>query len=317
MLTSIIIAARNEDPLMLQETLSRLRSTTGSLLTEIIVVDDASITPIDPTSLGDARLLRHPAARGVSESRRNGAMLAAGDFLVWLDAHMSFGPLWLQQLLVQCHADSLVCSPFWTYDLKDCMCWGADFGWNAVRDYTAGKSPGLTLRHRVEPPTAAVSEVPAVIGACYAMRRDAYERLGGLCPHFKIWGVDEQDISARAWMSGLRVVCATHAQVGHYSRNQFPYPIQFEHLEFNQLVMIRSLFQRDTVARLEAEFHPIPRVTEDWLAATDLTAWRRSIQRRRTITDADFFARFLPALAAPEPSLKGKPKRRAGKGRSA
>jgi glycosyltransferase involved in cell wall biosynthesis len=317
MLTSIIIAARNEDPRMLRETLAGLRATTSCLLTEIIVVDDASINPIDPASLGDARLLRHPTARGVCESRRNGAMLAMGDVLVWLDAHMSFGDFWLQQLLVQCHDDTLVCSPFWTYDLKDCMCWGADFVWNAVRDYTAGNSPGLTLRHRVERPNTAASEVPAVIGACYAMSREAFATLGGLCPHFKIWGVDEQDISARAWMSGLRVVCATHAQVGHYSRNQFPYPIQFEHLEFNQLVLIRSLFQRDTIARLEAAFQPFPAATENWLTATDLSAWRRSIQRRRKMTDVKFFERFLPELAVSATNPNAKPKHRAGKGRSA
>jgi hypothetical protein len=226
---------------------------------------------------------------------------------------MAFGPFWLQQLLVQCHGDTLVCSPFWAYDLKNCMCWGADFVWNAVRDYRAGKSPGLTLRHRVERPSAAAVEVPMVIGGCYAMSRGAYEMLGGLCPHFRVWGVDEQDISARAWISGLRVICATHAQVGHYTRKQFPYQMQFEHLEFNQLVMIRSLFQRDTIARLEAAFLPIPPSTQDWFTATDLSAWRRSVQRRRKMTDAIFFERFLPDLSVPA----AKPKRRAGKGQSA
>jgi polypeptide N-acetylgalactosaminyltransferase len=296
MLSSIIIAARDEDPHMLQETLAGLRATTCHLPTEIIVVDDASVYPIDPKWLGDARLLRHPTARGVCESRRAGATLASGGFLVWMDAHMTFGQHWLQQLLLQANPDTVVCSPFWTYDLTDCMCWGADFTWSPVREYMAGKSPGFTLRHRTERPHAAAVEIPMVIGACYGMHREAYDSLGGFCPHFKVWGQDEQDMSARAWMYGMRVLCATHAQVGHYSRNQFPYPVQFEHLEYNQLVMIRSLFEDETMDRLEAVFHPIPAATKAWLDATELSIWRTNVQRRRKITDAAFFERFLPEL---------------------
>jgi GT2 family glycosyltransferase len=310
MSTSIIIATRDEDPQMLEATLASLRATTGHLVTEVIVIDDASITPVSPASVGDARLLRHPVARGACESRRAGAMLASGELLVWTDAHMTFGPHWLEQLLVQARGDTLVCSPFWSYDLKDCLCWGADFVWNAVRDYGAGKSPGFGLRHRVERPSAAAVEVPMMIGACYAIRRDAYEKLGGFCPHFKIWGIEEQDMAARAWMSGMTVVCATHAQVGHYSRSAFPYSVQFDHLEFNQLVMIRSLFDKETIERLEAAFHPIPPQVEAWLAATDLAPWRRGVQRRRKVSDAEFFKRFVPELAA------SKTKRRGGKGRS-
>ena len=317
MLTSIVIPVRDEDPRMLRDTLAGIRTTTRHLPVEIVVVDDGSVYPIEPISLGDARLLRHPSPRGVSVSRRAGAMLAAGDLLVWLDAHMTFGPNWLQQIAVQAHAGALVCSPFWNYDLTECLCWGADFSWNPVREYRAGKSPGFGVRHRVQRPEGAAVEVPMVIGACYAMRRETYERLGGFCPHFKVWGVDEQDISGRAWISGMRVLCAVHAQVGHHSRTSFPYPVQFEHLEFNQSVMIRSLFQRATIDRLEPAFHPIAPDAAAWLAATDLTAWRNLVQRRRTMTDAAFLERFVPDLApAPSRKAKSRPKRRAGKAQS-
>jgi hypothetical protein len=311
MLTSIVIAARDEDPRMLEETLAGVRATTGHLRTEVIVVDDASVVPIASASVGDARLLRHPLPRGVCESRRAGATLAAGEVFVWLDAHMSFGPHWLEQMLVQARADTLVCSPFWSYGLEDCLCWGADFVWNGVRDYSTGQSPGFGLRHRVERPAAAAVEVPMAIGACYAMRREVYETLGGFCPHFRVWGIDEQDMSARAWMAGLRVVCATHAQVGHYSRSAFPYEVQFDHLEFNQLVMLRSVFGRETIGRLETAFDPVTPQVEEWLASTDLAAWRRGVKRRRKMTDDAFFRKFVPELARPAKAKRG------GKSRSA
>jgi GT2 family glycosyltransferase len=312
-LASIIITTRNEEPALLEATLSGIRETTPDGAVEIIVVDDGSDAPVAPGSLGAARLLRHPTPLGVCESRRSGALLARGELLIWLDAHMSFGAHWLQQLAVQAHPDALVCSPFWTYDLKDCMCWGADLTWNSERDYYAGKYPGFGLRHRVERPPDAAPDVPMVIGACYAMHREAYERLGGFSPHFRIWGIDEQDISARTWLCGMRVLCATHAQVGHFSRAAFPYAVQYEHLEFNQLAMLRTVFEKSTIERLEPQFAPIPDTVSSWLASTDLAPWRKSVQRRRKLTDAEFFKRFLPELSEPATP----PKRRGGKGRSA
>jgi hypothetical protein len=312
MLVSILITTRDEDPRMLEATVAGVRETTRHVATDIIVVDDASRTPISPSSVPGARLLRHPEPLGICESRRVAAMLARGDAFVWMDAHMSFGAHWLQQLLVQAAPDALICAAFWDYELKNCLCWGADFTWNAERNYAAGKYPSFGLRHRVERPNTAAAEVPMVIGACYAMRREAYEKLGGFNPYFRVWGIDEQDMCARAWLSGMRVLCATHAQVGHFTRSAFPYPVQYEHLEFNQMVMLRSVFETETIARLSPHFEPIPPLVETWLDTTPLASWRKSVQRRRKMTDADFFARFVPELAEIAPA-----KRHAGKGRSA
>jgi glycosyltransferase involved in cell wall biosynthesis len=333
MLASIIVTARDEAPRILDTTLDNLRATTNHLHTEVIVVDDGSATPIVPTSAFSAhgvRLLRNPQPLGVCESRRAGALLARGERLVWLDAHMSFGEGWLEQMLVQAQPGVVVCSPFWTYELDRCMCWGADFVWNATRDYQAGKYPGFALLHRTEKPKTAAVDVPMVIGACYAMHRETYDALGGFCPHFRVWGIDEQDLSARAWMAGMRVICAAHARVGHFTRQAFPYPVQFEHLEFNQAVMLRSVFEPATIKRLQRYFDPLPALVGSWLAATDLTEWRGTVQRKRKMTDAQFFARFLPELGVPPPAkakmpsgkakaagTKAPAKPRAGKGRSA
>lgn len=308
MLFSIVITARDEDPAVLAATLENLQRTTRHLTTEIIVVDDGSRTPV--TLEGSrVRLLRHAEPLGVCPSRRAGALLANGEILVWLDAHMSFGDHWLEQLSVQADANALVCSAFWAYDLSDCLCWGADFVWNGERDYAANKYPGFGLRHRTSAPAEAAVEVPMIIGACYAMRRTAYERLGGFSPLFRVWGIDEQDMSARAWMAGMRVICAVHAKVGHLSRAAFPYPVQFEHLEFNQAVMARTLFSEVTLKKLDRHFQPQPTRVAEWLGETDLKPWRKHVQWRRKFSDEWFFARFVPELAPPL-------KQRAGTGRS-
>jgi hypothetical protein len=150
----------------------------------------------------------------------------------------------------------------------------------------------------VEPPGELAAFVPMVIGACYMMDRDAYRSIGGFCPHFRVWGVDEQDLSARAWMAGLGVRCVAQARVGHLSRERFPYPVRFDHLEFNQLVMLRSLFEQDTIRKLESLFEPFPDDVRTWLAATDLAPWRQTVQAARQVADREFFARFAPQLLA-------------------
>src|SRR5262249_17211402 len=154
---------------------------------------------------------------------------------------------------------------------------GADFAWNDSRDYTVQKYPGFGLRHRTERPDGLLVNVPMAIGACYMMRRDAYERLGGFCPHFRVWGIDEQDVSARAWIGGFGVSCVTQAKVGHLCRDRFPYPVEFDHLEYNQLVMLRSLFEPATRERMERCFHPVSETVAGWLAGIDLTAWRKTV----------------------------------------
>lgn len=296
MVASFVVTTRDEEPDVLDATLARLRETTRQFDTETILVDDGSVMPVHVFREG-VRLVRNDEPRGVSPARRAGAEAASGNVLIWLDAHMSFGEHWLEQMLVHATSDALLCSPFWSYDLKDCYCWGANFVWNAVRDYQSQKVPGFTLVHRVEPPGGLIVDVPMVIGACYMMRRAAYLRLGGFSPHLRIWGLDEQDMSTRAWIGGCGVACVTQARVGHLSRSAFPYPVQFEHLEYNQAVMFRTVFEPETVRHLDQQAQPLPDQVQTWLAATDLRSWRSTVQRTRRISDAEFFERFVPELA--------------------
>ena len=135
-----------------------------------------------------------------------------------------------------------------------------------------------------------------VIGACYMLVLESYETLGGFSPLFRVWGADEQDLSARAWLAGLGVRCVADARVGHFWRPTFPYPVYFEDLEFNQLAMVRSVFDDASIAMLEPSFHPIPPRVQQWLEAVDVAAWRETVQSARRVEDRDFFLRFLPEL---------------------
>lgn len=290
---SFVITARNEPEAVLAATIDGLLRTTGQRRREVIVVDDGSDAPVR-CAREHVRVMRNAEPVGVSRSRRYGAATAEGEVIVWLDAHMTFAPDWLEHMLAHVGSGALLCSAFWNYEQTVCHCWGADFVWSGQRDYHAQRYPGLGFRHRTEFPGRGAFDVPVVIGACYMLLRTSHDRLHGPSPLLRVWGVDEQDMSARAWLAGLGVKCVTDARVGHLWRPRFPYPVQFEHLEFNQLAMVRTIFEEPTVRRLEAWFRPVPTTVQGWLDRTDLTSWRARVQSSRTIDDGEFFARFVP-----------------------
>ena len=289
MRVSYIITTRDESPAVLNATLSALARTTSHVDGEIIVVDDGSLIPVSLPH-NHSLLLRNTEPRGVSPARRIGAAAATGDVLVWLDAHMTFADGWLDKMLAEAASGALLCSAFCDYELTLCHCWGADYVWSGQRDYSNQQYPGFGLRHRVSSPDAEVVDVPMIIGACYMLSRDAHTRLGGFTPLFRVWGIDEQDLCLRACLMGIPVRCVTTARVGHLCRNAFPYPVSFEHLEFNQLVMIRSVFQTSTIERIERYFAPLAPTVTEWLESTDVQGWRAAVQQRRVLSDEELLA---------------------------
>jgi len=288
---SFVSTARNEPEAVLAATIDGLLLTTEQHKREVIVVDDGSDAPVR-CARERVRVMRNAEPVGVSRSRRYGAATAEGEVIVWLDAHMTFAPDWLDRMLAHVDSGALLCSAFWNYEQTVCHCWGADFVWCRQRDYRAQRYPGFGLRHRTEFPGGGAVDVPMVIGACYMLLRASYHRLHGFSPLFRVWGVDEQDMSARAWLAGLAVQCVTTARVGHLWRPSFPYSVQFEHLEFNQLAMIRTVFEEPTAGLLAAWFQPIPATVQEWMDQTDLVGWRAKVQSSRLMSDGEFFVRF-------------------------
>lgn len=289
---SLVITTRNESTDVLGSTVRALLDTSAQYVREILIVDDSSSTPV-PSAWPDVRVVRHEEPIGVPQSRRHGLALASGDVLVWMDAHMSFAHDWLERMLLHVDSGALLCAAWWDYELTRPLCWGADLIWRHQRDYSAGYCPGFDLRHRTAVPRDSAVEVPMVIGACYMMLREAYQRIGGFSPFFRVWGKADQDLSIRSWIAGAGVRCVTGARVGHLSRNKFPYPVRWEDIEFNQLALIRTVFEERNVAVMEELLQPLPADVRIWLADVDLGEFRSLVQSQRRMSDAEFFRRFV------------------------
>jgi hypothetical protein len=206
---------------------------------------------------------------------------------------MSFAADWLDKMMSHVESGDLLCSAWWDYQLARPLCWGADIVWCGERDYSNRRSRGFTYRHVTIRPEQGASDVAMVIGACYMMLRESYEQVGGFSPLFRIWGSADMDFSVRCWMARKSVKCITGARVGHPVKPKFQYPVTWEHVEFNQLAMIRTVFEQRTAQALEELFHPLLPGVRTWLAETNFGEWRSFVQSRRRMDDQEFFRRFV------------------------
>jgi len=294
---SFLLAARDESPAVLRATIDGILNTSVGHEREIILVDDGSLAPI-ALEHPQVLVVRNDISVGVAQSRRLGASFVTGDVLVVMDAHMQFAPDWLDQMLSQVDCGAVLCTAWWDYEMTHPLCWGAEFVWSGERDYRAGKIPGFGFRHRIRFPGEGAVEVPMAIGACYMMLHRSYERLGGFSPFFRTWGRMEQDISIRAWITGVGVKCVTGARVGHLSRSTFPYPVSFCDIEFNQIALVRTVFEKPIGQAIEFLLQPQSARVQEWLAQANFGEWHDTIQSRRKMSDAEFFQRFIPSAWA-------------------
>jgi len=288
-----VITTRDESQSLLERTVDGLLATSGRYTRDIWVVDDGSTTPVQ-LPRPSVCVVRHDVPIGVGLSRRHGGSLATGNVIVWMDPHMSFEPHWLDKMMAHVQSGALLCTPWWNYELTRPLCWGADIVWCGERDYTKNRSPGFTLRHLTRLPDQDAVDVPMVIGGCYMMLRESYEEIGSFSPMFRIWGSSDMDLSIRSWMARKGVKCVTRASVGHLVKSRFQYPVRWEHVEFNKVVMIRTVFDDLTALKLEQIMEPLPAEVKTWLTEVDLNPWRTLVQSRREMSDQEFFRRFVP-----------------------
>ena len=291
---SFVLPARDESPEVLRATVDGILATSAGHEREIVVVDDASTAPVS-LEHPQVRLVRNNVSVGSAQSRRLGVAITTGDVLVVMDAHMKFAPDWIEQMLSHVDCGAVLCAGWWDYEMTHPLCWGAEFLWSSERDYHAGKVPGFGFRHRTRFPGEGAVEVPMIIGACYMMLRRSYEQMGGFSPFFRTWGRMEQDLSIRAWITGVGLKCVTSARVGHLSRSKFPYPVRFSDIEFNQISLVRTIFEAPVGEAIERMLQPQSAQVQEWLAQTDFCAWRNVIQSHRQMSDAEFFQRFMPS----------------------
>lgn len=180
---------------------------------------------------------------GASRARNLGAEAAAGDILVFLDAHVIPDPGWLEELV------PLLREP--TVGL-------AGLG---VRNLEAPQAVGYTLFFKDEhlgmdwagPLSPEPYESPCISGCCLAARRQVFREVGGFDPGTAKWGLEDMELSLRAWFLGYRCLvsplrCVSHFFKGH-NRN---FAVTFEDFDFNLLRVVYTYFPPELSAAVVA-----------------------------------------------------------------
>lgn len=244
---SIIIPVHN-DAAELRKTLEGIAATTGPGDCEVIVVDDLSPRPV--VAFGNEIIIRNTKRIGVGPSRHIGAMRSTADWLCFLDSHMRFEPDWVtkaMEVIRQGESSTLYCATSaqalaenTSIAGKPSICFGADFHVHGPHP-KHGKMQTFDAIWAERKPEEN-PEIHCVMGGAYFMHRFEFFRLDPL-RYLRTWGMDEEMLSLKTWLSGGKVKLMSHVRIGHVYRTSKRLPfILYEWEKFyNKIFAICTL----------------------------------------------------------------------------
>lgn len=199
---SVIVPTFNS-PTTLPRAISSILAQSG-VETEIIVVDDCSVPPVEPADLpgGSVQVMRTPANAGAGPARNLGVEAATGDVVAFLDADDEWLPESLLKRVELCAPGRCAFGPY--LERNDVS--------GSVRQ--VGPGPGDSLRLYVE---NLVAPSTLVIWA------DDFRRLGGFPADRRC--AEDWVLSVRAFHAGVEFaavsapVCIKHVNTNNTTRD--------------------------------------------------------------------------------------------------
>lgn len=210
-LVSIVIPVHNKRDMTLHAL--RAVATHSGLPFEVIVVDDGSTDEVRRIEhdVEGLRVVRHERAQGFVASCNDGARVARGDYLVFLNNDTEVTPAWLEELLWPFFNQSsvgLVGAQLLFADgrLQESggIVWASGTPWNVGR----GGDP-------LAPEVSYTRDVDYVSGACLAIPTPLWVQLGGFDAMFSPAYYEDTDLAFRVRAAGFRTVCAPLSRVFH------------------------------------------------------------------------------------------------------
>ena len=289
---TVVIPTCNEGE-MVTMTVDSVLAAAGSLPFDVVVVDDGSTDGCcDPLrGASDAVRVIEGGGLGVARARNRGAEEAQGEMLVFLDAHCTVEPGWLDRLAeAMRRPDVAMVSPVFT-QLGETEPRGAGMGWAdlLLEAFWYEPVPGVETPY----------EVPLACGACQAFPAETFRAIGRFDDGCTRWGFEDHEIALRAWLLGYRVVVHPGVTVAHLFRSERSnYTVDDTAVLFNLLRLISLHLSQERVDHVLKRLagHPdLPRATQ-MLATSDTPSLREGLQTARVRTDDWFLKRFLPHL---------------------
>lgn len=247
---SVIIIFTNEIFSALVRTVwSVINRTPKKLLKEIILVDDFSDKEYLKQTLNDyiniywntlpkyedpsghnldlVRIIHLPKRLGLIKARLEGARVAQGDVLLFLDSHCEATDLWLEPLVQRikennrvfiCPVIDIINDKTLEYNAVDPYFfqlggfdWTGHFTWINRRESDAQREPTKATKS------------PTMAGGLFAVDRKYFFEVGSYDQDMQIWGGENLELSFRVWQCGGRVEIHPCSHVGHIFRDFHPY----------------------------------------------------------------------------------------------
>ncbi|CAL8267693.1 unnamed protein product [Lota lota] len=220
---------------LLRSVHSVLNRSPPHLLEEIILVDDCSTKEhlgkqLDEymKKLPKVRIIRLKERQGLIRARLEGAAVAKGKILTFLDSHVECNVGWLEPLLervyldrrkVVCPVIEVISSTDMSYVMVDnfqrgVFTWPLGFAWNTLSAEHIKKN-----NMNVSDPL----RCPVMAGGLFSIDKTYFYELGAYDPGLDVWGGENMEISFKIWMCGGEIEIIPCSRVGHIFRGENPY----------------------------------------------------------------------------------------------
>ena len=212
---------------------------------EIIVVDNASVdgsADYVAATFPRVHLIRSSRNTGFAEGMNLAVAQATGHYVVGINPDTLAQPGWLDALLLPLESPAVGMTTARIVMLAD-----------PTRINTCGNAmhyTGITTCRGLDQPADApeladMRDVPAVSGACFALRRDIWVELGGFDTTFFTY-LEDTDLSLRARLAGYRCVYVPQSVVQHDYANRFS-ARKLYYLERNRLLLLLKTYRLRTL----------------------------------------------------------------------
>ncbi|XP_057294075.1 polypeptide N-acetylgalactosaminyltransferase 5-like [Hydractinia symbiolongicarpus] len=238
--TTVIICFHNEAVSVLLRTVhSVINRTPAHLLSEIILIDDASTTKttrrmvtahlhkINVNETKKIILIDNEQREGLVRSRLKGAKRATGAVLTFLDSHCEVTDGWIEPLLsrIKENKKNVVCPVIEVIDPEDFSYKGAKleqinqvggFTWDLFFNWKElPKEEKKKRKKGIEP-----LKSPTMAGGLFSIDRSYFYEIGSYDEQMDIWGSENLEMSFRIWMCGGRLEIIPCSRVGHIFRKE-------------------------------------------------------------------------------------------------
>lgn len=237
--TSIVIPFHNEALSALKRTVhSVFNMSPPKLIKEVILVDDFSDREYLKEELSEymaqfpkVRITRNEKREGLIRTRLNGARIAVGDVLLFLDSHCEANINWLPPLLerialnrkrIACPMIDVISNEDFHYETQAGDVMRGAFDWELYYKRIPINDEEMKRRSKATDPVRS----PIMAGGLFAIDRKYFmEELGGYDDGLEIWGGEQYDLSFKVWMCGGEMEEVPCSRVGHIYRKFMSYSV--------------------------------------------------------------------------------------------